>query len=197
MLNFADLANKVLTGEMTIDEAANACSVALNKLQEEALAEQKAKAEEEARKARQKKLGYAAIDAVYAYLKEVCPEAVPVPVDLTDEDRDKCLAELEDSFNVISLISSLMPIPDPKAEETLEKDHNEEDITPNSIEDAKAEDVKVKQMRIALPTGEILTIGPDTLSEISATIPETRTRVPGDPKPKDNIQEFLRSLGLA
>lgn len=190
MLNFADLANKVLTGEMTIDEAANACSVALNKLQEEALAEQKAKAEEEARKARQKKLGYAAIDAVYAYLKEVCPEAVPVSIDLTDEDRDKCLAELEESFNVISLISSLMPIPDPKAEETLEEDCDEEDITPNSIEDAKAEDVKIKQMRIALPTGEILTISPDILSEIS-------TKVPEDPKPKDNIQEFLRSLGLA
>lgn len=187
MLNFADLANKVLTGEMTIDEAANACSVALNKLQEEAIAEQKAKAEEEARKARQKKLGYAAIDAVYAYLKEVCPEAVPVPIDLTDEDRDKCLAELEESFN---LIFSLMPIPDSKAEETLEKDCDKEDITPNSIEDVKAEGIKLKQMRIALPTGEILTIDPNALSEIS-------TKVPGDSKPKDNIQEFLRSLGLA
>lgn len=196
MLNFTDLANKVLAGEMTIDAAAEACTVALNKLQEEALAEQKAKAEEEARKARQKKLGYAAIDAVYAYLKEVCPEAVPVPVDLTDEDRDKCLAELEESFNVISLLSSLMPIPSSEAVETLEEDYDEENPVPDPAE-TKTEDVKVKQVRIALPTGEILTIGPDTISEISSVIPETRTKVPGDPKPKDNIQEFLRSLGLA
>ena len=183
MLNFADLANKVLTGEMTIDEAANACSVALNKLQEEALAEQKAKAEEEARKARQKKLGYAAIDAIYAYLKEVCPEAVPVPIELTDEDRDKCLTELEESFNVISLISSFMPVP--QEEETLEEECGEE-----VPEDTKAEDIKVNKVRIALPTGEILTIDPNALSEISKKVPE-------DPKPKDNIQEFLRSLGLA
>ena len=43
----------------------------------------------------------------YFYDHEHRPEAVPVPVNLTDEDRDKCLAELEESFNVISLISSL------------------------------------------------------------------------------------------